>query len=180
MSRRQQDAGEPRVRITAFAAGEAKYSLDVKLKAGQSICAARDPLFFSEGLVFSPVAGGMRWVSPGEGELCFGADGADVAKLEVAKGPYLVATELVVLWTDGVRLQREDVPGVPGFARTGGEGQLWVLLPGEKARMPLRVFGGQPDIVVDPARLAWARVSATPAPQRVTLTRAPVLAAGCG
>lgn len=173
MSRGQQDAGEPKVRVTAFAEGEAKHSLDVKLKAGQSICAACDPLYYSEGMVFSPVAGGTRWLAPGDSEMCFGTNGSDVAKLEVAKGPYLVAAELVVLWTDGVRLQSEDVPGVPGFARTGGEGHLWVLLPGEKTRMPLRVFGGQPDLVVDPARLAWARASATHSSRHVTLTRTP-------
>jgi hypothetical protein len=173
MSREQQDAGEPKVKVKPFIEGDAKTSLDVKLRAGQSICAARDPLYFSDGLGFGPVGGGTRWHASREGDMCFATDGAFVARLEIAKGPYVVASDLAVLWTSGVRMEPLDLPGVPGFARASGDGALWLLMPGGEVFLPNHVFGEDTPVVVNPAQLAWARNPATDPGSRASLTVTP-------
>lgn len=58
--------------------------------------------------MFTPVPGGVRWDSSSEAEICFGADGVGAAKLEIAKGPCIVASDLVILWTDGLRLEPQQ------------------------------------------------------------------------
>jgi hypothetical protein len=173
MNREPQDAGEPKVKVKPFTEGDAKTTLEVKLRAGQSICATRDPLYFSGGLVSVPVDGGMRWDAPRGGEMCFATNGADVTRLETAKGPYLVASDLVIVWTNRVRMEPQDLPGVPGFTRVTGDGALWLLMPGGEVYLPNHISGEETPVIVNPAQLAWARNPAAGPGSRVSLAVTP-------
>ena len=161
MRRGPSDAGEPKVKASHEPEGRV-VSLDVRLDAGQSIRAARAPAYFSEGLVAAPEDGCVRWEAPGAGLLCFAAgDGASFARLDVSKSRYMVAAGLIALWTVGVRLEPFDLPDVPGFTRVSGEGRIWLLIPGHEVRLPYLLNAARhPSIVVDPARLAWAKAYA--------------------
>jgi hypothetical protein len=165
------EQGEPKVKVTP-SGDDAKWTVDVSLRAGQRIFAARDPLYFSEGMEHAPTDGGTRWDASADNEISFATDGADVTRLNIAKGPYVLPSRLAAVWTDGVRLEPQEMPGVPGFTRASGTGQLWLLIPGRKVQPPVRLFGGRPSIVVDPERILWARIAANSLSQ-VTLTATP-------
>ena len=66
-----------------------------------------------------------------------------------------------------------DLPGVPGFTRVSGDGVLWLLMPGGEVFLPNHVFGEDTPVVVNPARLAWARNPATDPGSRASLAVTP-------
>lgn len=131
----------------------------MKLAVGQCICAARDPVYFSEGLACSPRDEGSRWEAHGPGVLSFAAgDAVSATKLDISKPAYVVAAGLVALWTGEVWFEPFELPGITGFTRVSGQGQIWLLIPGWEIRVPHHPSA----IAVDPARLAWAKADAEP------------------
>lgn len=152
----------PKVRAGTAGEGNLKCTVHVWLKPGQSVCATRDPVYFSENLGFSPaggspVAGAVRWEGADGGEMCFGIEEAGVARLDIAKGPFVIASRLILLWSGEVQFEPPDMPDVPGFTRAYGSGAAWLLMPGAHLSFPY----GKTVMMVDPARLAWARISDT-------------------
>jgi hypothetical protein len=163
------DAAYPKVKFAGQANGEPLLTLTVNLAPGQSVNATRDPLWFAGGVAANPTDAGTHWQAQNDGTLCFGTDGATATSLWTNRFGVdyhnVVALDLVLLWTPTLWFEPLNLPGVPGLARVGGTGWLWLLLPGG-AVFPDPVDGGQTtEVTADPARLAWIQTAAQRARQ---------------
>jgi hypothetical protein len=173
MRRRRGEAG-PQVQVHSGGDYDFAVQVVVHLEAGESICAARDPAWVIGQLGCAVAAGGSRWEGPGGGTLSFGTGrGASISELDTGKSPYVVAVDLVLLWTSGVRFDALAWPATPAFAVASGEGRVWLLAPGYRIYPGYSLHGqyqsSRPTspVVVDPAQLAFVRGDAgalTPAP----------------
>jgi hypothetical protein len=163
MSRRRGESG-PTVAVQIGGDFDFAVQVCVDLAAGERICAARDPIWITEGVTCAVVPGGARWQADDGGTLSFGTgSGANIRALSTSESPWVVATDLVLLWTPEVRFDPLPWPSAPRFARASGEGRVWLLVPGYPVLPGYRLQGqyqaGPPKsaVAADPAQLVFVK-----------------------
>jgi hypothetical protein len=143
----------PKVRALTQADGDFNNVIDVSLTPGQAICAARDPILCNEGVVRSDCEGGARWQATALAKIGWASRGAaNLVQVDVGKAEYLMAADLVLLWTSGV--QFAVLPDQPvRLVRVTGAGRVWSECPGYTRGWP--ALDLRAPILLDPAQLVY-------------------------
>jgi hypothetical protein len=131
--------------------------MHVELAAGETISAARDPIWYSEALIARPIDGGTRWDAPDGGVLRFSPGPcANVTELQADGSGLVIAASLVLLWVGQLHL--DPLEAFPGLALASGEARFWLSYPGYPEGWPYRNSRKScPSVVVDPALVVWVK-----------------------
>jgi hypothetical protein len=155
----------PDIKIVQWMDSDFASYVEVSLGNGQGICSVDRPIATTAEITSQPLTAGFRWTTADTAKLVFGLGAANSAKTLSLGDSYLVASDLIYAWTDGVTFQHVSVPGVPGISWASGLGTVVMRCPGYA--FGVGSFRRQPPLLVDPAHFVYAE-AAEPAAEVVT------------
>ena len=160
MKRQDNVRDYPEIKIVQWADSDFACYLDVLLSDGKGIYAVDRPIASSAELISQPFDAGYRWTTPGVAKLTFGLGTANSALLLHLGDSYLVRSELVYAWTEGITFHDLNLPSAPGISWATGYGLVVMRCPGYKLDVGGRFASKRhPAALVDPAHFVYAEAN---------------------